>query len=460
MPRKSKNQTRSMPANKARWALKKVLVAAKCIDIDEVADALSFDSYTHTEHPASWTDQSTKKISKKKNKMEPALNTKNSPQKLDKKQSNAIASPGKKYQTKKLDFTGGKLAPNSIDLKTVPYRKSLVCSITVKQFLDKLLNFELIDLPCVHYLIGSSCIEALLAHNFDFLESHKRFLSAPKVTIGKWAENAYEQRHKISEKQPRGRSYRFPFICATGDFISKGKNAVYVEIKSSEKHYFSGFYNRRNLLQIITTMTILGHTKGKLIGYKRYFNGETHEISKHVVVNIVLEKNIFDAQVFKNMLIDSYVEFLREYFKVINLSYTDDDLLLINKKLQERADLPETRMNLDCSKLDTSCRYYASRINKINMYKEKIRTKFDNDKLFKIANKIHVENQSIIEFASAYHNSRNSVSSDNYKHILYDHDESAVEFIEGKYIEYDLKISDAEVTSISSGWRIPKPVRR
>jgi hypothetical protein len=460
MPRKSKNQTRSMPANKARWAHKKVLVDVNCIDTDEVADALSVSSYTNTEHPESRTDQSNKKILKKKNKMKLVLNAKNSPQRLVKEQSNSISAPENKYQQKKLDFTGGKLAPELIDLETVPYRKSLVCSITVKQFLDKLLNFELIELPCVHYLIGSSNIDALLAHNFDFLESHKRFLSAPKVTIGKWAENAYEKRHKFSEKQPRGRSYRFPFICATGDFVSKGKNAVYVEIKSSEKHYFSGFYNRRNLLQIITTMTILGHTKGKLIGYKRYFNGETHEISKHVVVNIVLEKNIFDIQVFKNMLIDSYVEFLRAYFKVINLSYTDDDLLLINKKLQERADLPERRMDLDCSKLDTSCRYYASRINKINLYKEKIRKQFDNDELFKIANKIHVENRSIIEFASAYHNSRISASSDNYKHVLYDHEESAVEFTEGKFTKYDLKISDAELTSISSGWRIPKPVRR
>ena len=171
-------------------------------------------------------------------------------------------------------------------------------------------------LACPHVIVGASQMYAMLQGRVSIWSTHAIFKNKG-MNKGDWAEHAFRNSGAaIIAEHPRGRSPRFPFLGAVGDFvINEGGKSICVEVKSktSLTEAQNVLSDKKSLLQLWTTMEILGYKYGRLVAYHvSQPDGRPKELVFVGSVDVTLKVSLLTERSYS--IIDAYVYFLKAYY--------------------------------------------------------------------------------------------------------------------------------------------------
>ena len=308
----------------------------------------------------------------------------------------------------------GKLGKYRKLISPIFHRDKIFHNETATTFISKMMNNEVANIACNHYLIGSSSIEFMLSGTYTFQKNHQKFQTMAAVQHGKISENVFAQRHQIIESQPTGRSYRLPFFCCTGDFIYEDDGRKYAEVKSSTSKNMSSFFDKKNFYQVVASMTILGFTEGTMFCYNTRTEGHDVFVERLFEIKFVLKSDIFTERCFSLFLIDSYLSYLESHFKIINFDFSKEDMKCFRDKLLKRATHGEKRMILEKTTLSLQCKYFVNNLQIGVDYSEGVPLMIKNKDLFEAAQHVYKEEKAKKSFADSIDGSLKVYSKDDF----------------------------------------------
>lgn len=102
----------------------------------------------------------------------------------------------------------------------------------IKPHLNNLILRKQIDFKCEHVHVSSSTFLRFIRGNFNYRRAHGFLFARFTHGVGLAGEQAFAAVHDNFIHHPFSVSKRLPFLCATPDFILKGKKLRLVEIKT------------------------------------------------------------------------------------------------------------------------------------------------------------------------------------------------------------------------------------
>lgn len=210
-------------------------------------------------------------------------------------------------------------------LSLPPSSAPLVGPIDFKRFIEALLKFEKLDLPCRHILIGSTYIKKLLKGPIDVTDMHEIFISGKARSKDKPAK---QWMHAIIGRalvHASAISEALPFICISPAYIyNKRGTKVIVEARSVDSltEVDKELRKKAHFFQILTCLEIYGLEKAELWVYHNH-DERTDPIA---MIEISKPRSIFSFADAWKTCIHNYVAFLTTYFATFGAELSTEDM--------------------------------------------------------------------------------------------------------------------------------------
>ena len=234
-------------------------------------------------------------------------------------------------------------------------------SVSMHEFIERVLRFERPAGYCPHYLVGSASFKDLRQGKYHVTEAHKALIS-------RWAKNEGEASEKFAIKYyPKSVRHEsmisgeIPFLCSTPDLVANiGEEVILVEVKSFRtKSLLKDATTRKSIFsQVVVSLAIFQLKRADVLLFVR---AEPEPILEEIIhVHAVVNPLNFEGS--REMIILNYVTFLCEYFSVFFTEPTLEDRQktqqLIFKYIEENTD-KSPRKNFVYPNPDQPCNMIA-----------------------------------------------------------------------------------------------------
>lgn len=237
------------------------------------------------------------------------------------------------------------------------------CQFDAHKFIETIYKGYNSNLLCDHYKVRASSVHSLLLGSLNFEKIHHT-CQFPFITgRGKIAERQVALEYNLFSKQESYTNSRYAFLTSTPDMLINTKHGITcVEVKSSKKGVWSGFYNVRHILQLLTTMMTINGKEGLMICLTENKVNQTIILERKYKIHVKIEVDLFSFPDFKNLLIDKYLLFLRSFLVATSRQYTEEDFVFLKKKLLEHSNGETNSKLLEKQKIKTCCSYFSRRV--------------------------------------------------------------------------------------------------
>lgn len=237
------------------------------------------------------------------------------------------------------------------------------CQFDARQFIGTIYKGNNSNLLCGHYKIKASSVHSLLLGSLNFEKIHHTCQFPFISERGKIAERQVAMEYNIFSKQESYTNSRYAFLTATPDMLINTKRGITcVEVKSSKKGVWSGFYNVRHILQLLTAMMTINGKEGLMICLTENKVNQTIILERKYKIHVKMEVDLFSFPDFKNVLIDKYLLFLRSFLVATSRQYTEEDFVFLKKELLEQSCGEPNSKLLEKQKVKTCCSYFSRRV--------------------------------------------------------------------------------------------------